>query len=228
MINGSQDNSYKLALQKSKQDDRVKVYNLDKPSKVGSYNHAFYNSTGEIITIFACDDILHKDSLKIRSAPIFKDSNNFTTCSLLSISDNKKMDNVSFKSSYSSPNFSGGALMFHLNVAKKFSQYLKNCNEDTWTQINLRLFANHVNISDFLYFYRLHDNNSFGYDLSFEEKRAAYIKRMRAYKLFIQKHNEINSKGMDEIRNYWVNFEYLINKNYIKIFFQAVQQLGSN
>ena len=36
VINGSQDNSYKLALQKSKQDDRVKVYNLDKPSKVGS------------------------------------------------------------------------------------------------------------------------------------------------------------------------------------------------
>ena len=54
-----------------------------------------------------------------------------------------------------------------------------------------------------------------------KRERAAYIKRMRAYKLFIQKHNEINSKGMDEIRNYWVNFEYLINKNYIKIIFSS-------
>lgn len=183
--NASTDQSFEIAKKWEKKDGRVKVYRNTQKGKNLAYNRAFSESKGDLICFFSADDILHKDNLKLRSEPFLNSSFSFTTCLLKIISKNKKFDGVVMPKKKNRPNFSGGSIMFTRSFAKNIFPIPDSLpNEDLWTSLYLKYFGSGHHISLPLYFYRIHENNSYGYSQTFDEKRSSFLARMRAFTLF--------------------------------------------
>jgi hypothetical protein len=86
------------------------------------------------------------------------------------------------------PNFSGGAVLFPRSLAMKVFPLPESLpSEDTWTRLHLQAFGTTHHLPKPLYLYRIHGANSYGYKLTFEQKREKYLQRMQAYPLFFEK-----------------------------------------
>lgn len=213
--NGSTDNTSILVSQFAELDNRISFYKLSEKGKCRAYNFAFTKSTGDYICYFAADDILTSNSLESRINILF-DNNaaNFSTCLLETFSLNSKYNGSVFPRNINMPNFSGGSIFFTKQIANLiFPIPEKLPNEDTWSTLVLKAFGKNIHIPKVLYKYRIHDNNSNGYDLPFQTKKNKFLERMSAYTLFISKYyNECD-----------YNFIYYL-ENYIK----AVNYCNSN
>jgi len=183
VLNGCIDDSERIATAEASQDGRIHVLSTTEKGKNNAYNIAYRRARGDVLCFFACDDVLPADSLAKRQAPIFlKGPDVFTTCRLQLISTDRRYDGILMPRLPEQPNFSGGCLMFSRNLAEKIFP-LPTCypNEDTWVQLHLRIFGTGFHLSEALYLYRIHDQNSFGYEIGFEEKRARFLIRMKCY-----------------------------------------------
>jgi glycosyltransferase involved in cell wall biosynthesis len=187
--NGSSDDTVRIVEDAAARDSRIRCFSIPTKNKNAAYNYAFAQSRGDAICFFAADDVLPRASLaeRLRVLDGLPESS-FSTCCLQTISSDAKYDGLVFPKDTSQPNFSGGSLLFPRSLgARAFPLPEGQPNEDTWTQLHLRSFGHHVHIPRALYFYRIHSLNSYGYGLSFEEKRAKYLQRMHAYELFYAK-----------------------------------------
>jgi glycosyltransferase involved in cell wall biosynthesis len=183
VLNGCSDNSEEIATAEALQDNRIRLVVVKDKGKNNAYNIAYQQSLGDYLCFFACDDVLSADSLEKRQAPIVaKGPDVFTTCRLQLISNDPRYDGVVMPRRPEQSNFSGGCLMFSRSLAEKIFP-LPTCypNEDTWVQLHLRLFGTVFHLPEVLYLYRIHEKNSFGYKISFEEKRARFLLRMKCY-----------------------------------------------
>jgi glycosyltransferase involved in cell wall biosynthesis len=197
--NGSTDKSLEVIQKWVNIDSRIKVFVNSEKGKNKAFNRAFSESSSECICFFAADDVLHPDSL-IRRYEILGRDFNFSTCLLRTISEDKIYDGIIFPKNPNKPNFSGGSIFFSRNLALKIFP-IPEClpNEDVWTSLHLKNFGNGIHLPESLYFYRIHSNNSYGYNDSFTFKRKGFLTRMVAFELFL-------SKYKDELSEFKVNY----------------------
>lgn len=204
--NGSTDNTREICYEYSQVDSRIKFFKLDVKHKIKAHNFAYEQSIGNIICFFCGDDTLPENSLEERVKFFLKNpgDNIFTTCLLKTFSKNKKYDNNVFPRNPKLPNYSAGSIMFQKIVAEKIFPIPEVLpNEDTWTQLHLRSFNRNIHIPKALYNYRIHQNNSYGYDLPFKTKRQKFLKRMYAYDIFYEKYENENIPFIKEyIKSY--------------------------
>ena len=173
-------------------DPRIRFFSLTEKGKNRAYNFAFDHSTGDLICFMAADDLLVENSLQQRVAAIKDVPNAYSTCCLKTFSDDPVHDGIIFPRNQMQPNFSGGSLMFTREMAVCiFPIPEQQPNEDTWTSLHLRAFGEYLHVPEPLYLYRIHSNNSYGYGLSFKEKRFRYLHRMNAFKLFFQRFSDV-------------------------------------
>jgi glycosyltransferase involved in cell wall biosynthesis len=189
--NGSTDETTAIGEEWSRRDERVKCFSLPTRNKNAAYNFAFTQSTGDYLCFFAADDLLTPDSLAERLRVLEgQPQNSFSTCCLITFSDNPKYDGVMFPKDVSQPNYTGGSMLFPRALAQRlFPLPEEQPNEDTWTLLHLQAFGTNRHVAKPLYRYRIHSKNSYGYGLSFEQKRQKYLQRMHAYRLFHDKYS---------------------------------------
>lgn len=222
VLNGCTDGSYEIAEHFSFVDQRLKVFKLDEKGKNRAYNKAFSECTGDIICYFAADDILDIDSIKMRVSPFLKceSQNIFTTCCLESFSSNNALNGIKYPRDSNQPNFSGGSIMFSKYTASFiFPLPIELPNEDTYSQIILRLISENIHIPNYLYYYRLHESNSYSSSLNFDNKKKGFQVRMKAFDIVL---NKIDSLPI-------VNFDYLndvkavsaLNNSYTRAMFSV-------
>lgn len=204
--NGSTDDTDQVGLEWAGKDDRIKFFKLTKKGKTNAYNFAFQKSSGEFICFFAADDKLEFDSLEKRLLPLSADPKyNSSTCLLRTFSEDSIHDGVIFPKNKELPNFSGGSIFFIRSLAEKiFPIPIDLPNEDTWTSLHLRAFGLNCHVSLVAYNYRIHPNNSYGYGLSFAEKRSKFLQRMEAYTVFYSRYSSQRIKFVDEYVKYFV------------------------
>lgn len=209
--NGSTDNTSILVDQFAELDNRISFYKLSEKGKCRAYNFAFTKSTGDYICYFAADDILTSNSLESRINILFDNkAANFSTCLLETFSLNPKYNGSVFPRNINMPNFSGGSIFFTKQIANLiFPIPEKLPNEDTWSTLVLKAFGKNIHIPKVLYKYRIHDNNSNGYDLPFQTKKNKFLERMSAYNLFISKYyNECDNNFIYYLENYIKGVNY--------------------
>ena len=218
--NGSTDNTVQVVKDLIKNDERILLYTLEEKGKCKAYNYAFQKSKGDFICFLAADDTLPENSIESRRIPILNKSG-YSTCLLKTFSDNPKFDALIFPKNILKPNLSGGSIFFTRDLADKIFPIPEILpNEDTWTSISLEAFSNYNHIPEVLYNYRIHSSNSFGYDLSFSQKRMKYLERMNAYILFRQKWGDIkNSKFNKFIKTFIIGLNYCKNKDILGLIF---------
>ncbi len=216
--NGSTDRTCQIVDSVMKNDNRISLYRLPEKGKCKAYNFAFENSKGNFICFLAADDILTPNSIELRLDPILN-SENYSTCLLKTFSDNPKFDSLVFPKNKNKPNLSGGSIFFSRTIAEKIFPIPEVLpNEDTWTSINLKAFSNCIHIPEVLYNYRIHDSNSFGYEISFEDKRIKYLERMQAYQLFRHKWMHLDNIKFDIFVNSFIaGLEFCKNREILKI-----------
>jgi glycosyltransferase involved in cell wall biosynthesis len=187
--NGSTDRTMRICLEMSAADPRIKCLSLSNKNKNAAYNLAFEKSTGDYVCYFAADDVLPPNSLAERLAVLEgAPANAFSTCCLQTFSDDAKYDGVVFPKDVSKPNYAGGSMLFPRSLAGRlFPLPEGQPNEDTWTLLHLQAFGVNRHVPKPLYGYRIHCDNSYGYGLTFEQKREKYLQRMHAYELFRDK-----------------------------------------
>lgn len=188
--NGSTDATLGLCRERARSEPRLRVFGIAERNKNAAYNYAYAQSTGDYVCFFAADDILPPNSLADRISVLAgAGPDGFSTCCLKTVSTDPKYHGVVFPKNTSSPNYSGGSVFFSREVAARiFPLPESQPNEDTWTSLHLRAFGTNRHIPKPLYLYRIHDSNSYGYGLDFNEKRRRYLLRMNAYKLFHDKY----------------------------------------
>jgi glycosyltransferase involved in cell wall biosynthesis len=191
--NGSTDDTQSHLDKFSVKDSRIRVFDIGVKGKNKAYNHAFMHSAGDIICFFAADDKLELNSIEERSF-VINLANGYSTCCLKTFSEDKEHDGIVFPRKLTTPNYSGGSIMFTRDLAIKiFPLPESQPNEDTWTSLHLRAFGVNTHIEKVLYLYRIHRNNSYGYGLDFEEKRNKFLERMNSYKLFYEAYKDHES-----------------------------------
>ncbi len=194
--NGSTDDTVRIAECSSALDPRVSVVAVPHKGKNAAYNVAYKRSTGDFICFFAADDKLPENSLTERlNALQGKAASAYSTCCLKTFSANPRYDGIVFPRNANRANYSGGSLFFSRWLAGQlFPLPETQPNEDTWTALHLRAFGAGHHIPKPLYLYRLHEDNSYGYTMTFERKREEYLQRMHAYSLFYDKHRGERSR----------------------------------
>lgn len=192
--NGSTDATVPICEALARSDPRIRVFEIADRNKNAAYNLAHAKSTGDYVCFFAADDMLPPESLAERIAILTGAAPEpFATCCLQTISADAKYDGLVFPKNVRKPNYSGGALLFSSELAHRiFPLPEAQPNEDTWASLHLRAFGENRHVPKVLYRYRIHGGNSYGYGMSFTDKRTQYLRRMHAYQLFYDKYNRAN------------------------------------
>ena len=217
--NASTDNTFNIAREYYEVDSRIKLYKLSKKGKCNAYNFAFQKSKGQFFCFLAADDTFTAFNLEERLIAVKGDMKMFSTCLLKTFSTINKYDNLIFPKNIFKPNFSGGSIFFSREIANKiFPIPLSLPNEDTWTSISLKAFATNVHVPKVLYNYRIHDNNSYGYNNEFESKRTMYLNRMNAFILFRERWQKLDNFQFSQyIDSFIEGLNYCKEKKWIKI-----------
>jgi glycosyltransferase involved in cell wall biosynthesis len=190
--NGSTDDTMRICREASRRDARVQCFELTERNKNAAYNCAFSKASGDYICYFASDDVLPPTSLERRLAAVAgKGPAALSTCCLQTVSNDPKFDGIVFPKNRKHPNYAGGSMMFSRELATRvFPLPVEQPNEDTWTLLHLQAFGETHHVPEPLYYYRIHSLNSYGYGLTFDQKRDRYLHRMHAYKLFADKYGD--------------------------------------
>lgn len=199
-------------------DERINYYYVKEKGKTNAYNLGFIHSCGDYICFFAADDILSADSLEKRLAGAEKNHLGCSTCLLKTFSEDPVHDNVIFPKNQALPNFSGGSIFFSRELGKiLFPIPSVLPNEDTWTSLHLRAFGNNTHLSEVLYHYRIHGSNSYGYSLSFHEKRKKFLERMHGYELFYERYKGFNYFVDTYVKNFVQGINLVKEKNIMSL-----------
>lgn len=217
--NGSDDKTVNIVENLIQNEKRALLFKLPQKGKCLAYNYGYEHSKGDYICFLAADDILTNNSLELRQSALLGTTNCYTTCLLQTISDNPKYDSIIFPKKINRPNFSGGSIFFPRNLANQiFPLPINLPNEDTWSSITLKAFGKNIHIPKVLYLYRIHSDNSFGYETDFEIKKSRYLERMEAFKIFKDKWQTIDNKSFLNFVNLFIKgIEYCKKNNILKL-----------
>lgn len=192
----SEDATLELAEAIAAQDPRVIVQDGRGHGKVSAFNQAWQLSRGDIIVLFAGDDILPVDSIAQRVELLAEAGTHVATGKVKSFSAMAKYDGLVLPKK--GPSLGGGATAF--------SRYFSNLmfpipeqlpNEDSWTKLHIDAFAGTVAWNDrVIHYYRIHEGNSMAFGSSFQRKRLLLDKRSLAFQLFLEKYQHMLSASV--------------------------------
>jgi len=203
--NCSTDETLSISNRYKDKDSRINVFSIPEKGMVKAYNYGFTKCSGDIICYLSGDDILPRSSLEIRALPIINNPSKsiFTTCLLKTFSKEKKFNGNTYPKNFNKPNYSAGSLMFKKEIADKiFPIPIELPNEDVWTSLHLKAFCENIHIPKVLHNYRIHSNNTYGYNMKFQEKKTKFIRRMSAYNIFLKKYIKIDFDNREYFEQY--------------------------
>lgn len=184
----SDDSTHHIVEAMAAQDARVILQHGQGHGKVSAFNQAWRLSRGDIIVLFAGDDILPADSIAQRVALLADGQTHVATGKVKSFSTLAKYDGLVLPKK--GPSLGGGATAF----SRAFSNIMfpipdQLPNEDSWTKLHIDAFAGTVAWNDrVIHYYRIHDGNSMAFGSSFQCKRLLLDKRSLAFQLFLEKY----------------------------------------
>ncbi|HYK75085.1 MAG TPA: glycosyltransferase [Pseudoneobacillus sp.] len=219
--NGSIDTTKLICEKAAVNDSRIKFFKLKEKGKTNSYNLAFEKSSGDFICFFAADDKLTPRSLESRLNNIEDIKSGYSTCLLRTFSEDHTHNGIVFPKNKDLPNYSGGSIFFARRLADlAFPIPVTFPNEDTWTSLHLRAFGVNKHLPEVCYDYRIHDNNSYGYALSFDEKRLRFLQRMEAYQIFYDRYKDKQVPFVDNYIKFFVKgLNFAKNSQILNILF---------
>lgn len=227
VTNGCSDRTVGVVNTFIKNNDFIKLTNIEKKGKNNAYNIAYKNSTGEFITYFAADDIYEVDAIEKRLLAIKDHRNCFATCCLQSFSNTNRFDGIKYPKNPLISNYSGGSLFFSREMAEIIFPLPKELpNEDTFSQAVLRLFYRNVHVSEYLYKYRIHENNSFSSNISFKKMKEGFLIRMSAFQIVYNRFNHSNFQNTEyfySIKSTIRCLDFYNNYGYVNIFDNRVE-----
>lgn len=216
----STDNTYNILLENySGLEKVIFVRNITK-GKNEALNYAYSLSTGGTIIFFAGDDILTSNSVELRvvediSKPLIKSGK------VKSFSQNQRYDNVIYPKG-DHPNMSGGATAFSRAAADLIFP-IPNIlpNEDSWTKLHIDFLKFPIEwTNEVVILYRIHSDNSMGFDSTFDVRSENISKRSHSLNLFLNKYyNSLSKSDVFRLES-MINLEVLRrNGSFIKIIF---------
>jgi len=173
----------------------IRAYRNPVKGKNNSFNLAFEKSKGELIALFAGDDVLPSRSLQDRAAPLLDslDMMAASFCKLSMFSEYKKFDGVVTPRAPDRGAMSGGAIMMTRPMASAcFPLPSILGNEDMWIVCHATHLENvkiyhvpKVGIN-----YRIHGANSSTRTDSFKRKNESMHVRFIVYGHFLERYRE--------------------------------------
>lgn len=169
-------------------DKRIVLQRAVGTGKVSAFNQAWRASSGDVIVLFAGDDILPADSVANRVRLLVEGGKDVSTGRVRSFSENPKYNGLILPRN--GPSLGGGATAF----SRKFSELIfpipeQLPNEDSWTKLHIEVFSSGVAWNDCVVScYRIHDGNSMAFGSSYGVKRDILDKRSEVYRLFLEKY----------------------------------------
>jgi len=173
----------------------IKFYKNVHKGKVAGFNLAFRRSSGDLICLFAGDDMLPADSLRMRASPL-KDHINekyISLCKSQSFSEDRRFDGLVIPKG-SRGNWSGGCMMMTRALASDIFPLPENLeNEDIWISFFLKFITGGkiINVPRVGLYYRIHGGNSSKVNSTFQVKNESMHKRRLSYKYFYDKYKDI-------------------------------------
>jgi glycosyltransferase involved in cell wall biosynthesis len=185
----------------------LKLYKSPGFGKVAAFNFGVKKAKGQFLCLFAGDDLMPKDSLYQRLLPLNKEKNNKLICSLSKIkiiSSYKLVDGLVLPRG-NKGSFSGQSPLISSSLARKIFPIPDSLiNEDTWIEIFITHMKNIkiIHLPAICCFWRMHEGNSTNIFFPHMKYKNKFIKRHRAYVLFLNKFKkELDFKQTELIKS---------------------------
>lgn len=190
---GSTDDSVAKAKAIGDRDPRVRIVSEGKLGKVGAFNRAYSESSGEVILLLGGDDVLPPDSVAVRVAAV----QGMRTAAaprvavfarLVTFSRDPKFDGQVIPRDSNRGARSGGTIAMSRELAEAaFPIPSTLVAEDLWIGgIADSLADAHQNIPNIVLRYRIHSGNSNPRGQSFPKMTQSIHARMNAYRLLAE------------------------------------------
>lgn len=190
---GSNDDTVRKARHAQSIDPRIRVIDEGKLGKVGAFNRAFAESTGDVIVLMGGDDVMPRESLAVRADAVRQAVAGGTErvavfARLQTMSDNPKFDGQVIPRSTRKGARSGGTLALSRDLARVvFPIPQELVAEDLWIGGIAGAVADVlVDLPDVVLRYRIHDGNSNPRNRDFATMTEAMHARMLAYRLLAE------------------------------------------
>lgn len=184
----STDDTIEIARRAAGSDRRITIVNEgQKLGKVGAFNRAFAESSGEAVVLLGGDDILPPDSLERRLAVLDGQLNEGPADAaffrLTTFSTNPKFDGITIPRKKTG-NRSGGTVMLRRGLAEQIFPIPEDLvAEDIWIALVIDHLASRVRSSEHIVLnYRIHANNSNPRHLPFDAMTKSLHRRMLPYR----------------------------------------------
>lgn len=182
----------------------VKCYENPRKGKNRAFNFAYEKSEGDLIVLFAGDDILPVDSLQMRATPLleFLGARAVSFCKLAMFSEIKKFDGVVTPKHPEKGAMIGGSIMMTRSMADScfpLPEYLGN--EDLWVMCHVSHLPdiNVFHVPKVGIKYRIHENNSSTRTERFKLKNEAMHVRFIVYSVFLERYREQLSEASVDV-----------------------------
>ncbi|RAH38224.1 glycosyltransferase [Halomonas sp. SL1] len=178
----------------------MKVFKNNEKGKNNAFNLAFENSSGDLIALFAGDDILPDGALKSRSGPLIDRINEqaVSVCKLKTFSDDKKFDGVVTPRHPEKGSMIGGAMLMTRSFSECCFPLPKVLgNEDKWIVCHAEHLEGVIveHVPEIGIHYRIHSNNSSSRTDPFKKKTVGMHRRFIVYSVFLERYRKILSRS---------------------------------
>ena len=202
---GSEDGTMKIAHNLSGKDHRLKIYSNPASGKCSAFNIGIEKSTGDYVCIFAGDDIMPEDSLRLRLnvvSPYGQARPVMGLSKLITMSEIKKFDGFVVPRARGIGGLSGvSPLMNRKTLEMVFPVPETLPNEDTWMEL-AALHRHEILLihSDVVACkWRVHSGNSINMMVPFSVYNEKITSRMKALELFYERFKDKLSVDQTEI-----------------------------
>lgn len=169
-------------------DSRIVLGRARGHGKVSAFNLAWEMSHGDVVVLFAGDDVMPQDSIANRVHLLQERKLPVSTGKVKSFSTDAKYDGLILPRS--GPSLGGGSTAFSRefsNLVFPIPEVLPN--EDSWTKLHIEAFAEGVAWNDkIVSYYRIHEGNSMAFGAPFQMKRSVLDQRGMVYDIFLEKY----------------------------------------
>lgn len=184
----SKDATFAIAERFRQRDARLQVMRAVGRGKVRAFNQAWQHARGDVIVVYAGDDVMPPNSVAERVALLRDQACEVGSGRVVSFSLNPKYDGIPYPRG-EGPNYSGGALvMTRRFAAGVFPIPPELPNEDLWIRLHIDCFAARFPWTGTVVSrYRIHEANSMAFGAPFNTKSAVLARRARVYHIFLER-----------------------------------------
>jgi glycosyltransferase involved in cell wall biosynthesis len=203
---GSTDNTLRILFALAEKYPKLKVFINPNSGKCSAFNFGITKACGDFVCIFAGDDLMPIDSLRLRYSVIQHlpaDKPYVGLCKLTTMSTTKKLNGHLIPRAKGRGALSGVSPLMNRSALERIFPVPEVLpNEDTWMELAIS-YLNELNVihSDIIGCnWRLHNGNSINMLVSFSDYNKKISVRLSAYPLFYESHkNQLSETGRSEL-----------------------------